>query len=170
MTRSRGKCDVVENQEKRRVQPVQLESLTLFASHQRLPHRCLKLSATCILLVQKPVNTSSQRESSTIDCRTWRGGNGAWESVVCSDSTSYPGLCCVADPAELVVDNRDNLFIPADCSLPGRSSLTLSSPQMSTPQSQQIKQNLLNHPYTQQAHKFVSGQVNALDTEVSRHS
>jgi hypothetical protein len=34
-------------------------------------------------------------------------------------------------------------------------------------QSQQIKQNFLNHPYTQQATKFVSGQVNALDAEVS---
>jgi receptor expression-enhancing protein 5/6 len=34
-------------------------------------------------------------------------------------------------------------------------------------QSQQIKQNFLNHPYTQQANKFVSGQVNALDAEVS---
>jgi receptor expression-enhancing protein 5/6 len=33
-------------------------------------------------------------------------------------------------------------------------------------QSQQIKQNFLNHPYTQQANKFVSGQVNALDAEV----
>ena len=34
-------------------------------------------------------------------------------------------------------------------------------------QSQQIKQNFLNHPYTQQANKFVSGQVSALDAEVS---
>ena len=33
--------------------------------------------------------------------------------------------------------------------------------------SQQIKQNFLNHPYVQQANKVVSGQVNALDSEVS---
>ncbi|GFZ47478.1 Protein YOP1 [Saitozyma sp. JCM 24511] len=36
-------------------------------------------------------------------------------------------------------------------------------------QSQQIKQNFLNHPYTQQATKFVSGQVNALDAELNRY-
>jgi hypothetical protein len=35
------------------------------------------------------------------------------------------------------------------------------------PQTQQLKQNILNHPYTQQAQKFVSGQVNSLDVEVS---
>lgn len=34
-------------------------------------------------------------------------------------------------------------------------------------QSQQIKQNFLNHPYVQQANKVVAGQVNALDSEVS---
>lgn len=48
-------------------------------------------------------------------------------------------------------------------------TLTLSSrspSQMSSTQSQQIKQNFLNHPYTQQANKFVNGQVSALDAEV----
>ncbi|KAK4686705.1 receptor expression-enhancing protein 5/6, partial [Tremellales sp. Uapishka_1] len=39
---------------------------------------------------------------------------------------------------------------------------------MSGAQSQQIKQNFLNHPYTQQASKFASGQVNALDAELSK--
>jgi len=34
-------------------------------------------------------------------------------------------------------------------------------------QSEQIKQNFLNHPYTQQASKFFNGQVNSLDAEVS---
>jgi len=34
-------------------------------------------------------------------------------------------------------------------------------------QSQQIKNNFINHPYTQQANKFATGQVNALDAEVS---
>ena len=34
-------------------------------------------------------------------------------------------------------------------------------------QSQQIKENVLNHPYTQQASKFLSGQVSSLDAEVS---
>lgn len=33
--------------------------------------------------------------------------------------------------------------------------------------SQQLKQNFVNHPYVQQANKVVSGQVNALDSEVS---
>lgn len=33
-------------------------------------------------------------------------------------------------------------------------------------QSQQIKDNFLKHPYTQQANKFLSGQVNSLDSEV----
>jgi receptor expression-enhancing protein 5/6 len=33
-------------------------------------------------------------------------------------------------------------------------------------QSQQIKQNFLNHPYVQQANKVVSGQVSSLDAEV----
>lgn len=33
-------------------------------------------------------------------------------------------------------------------------------------QSQQIKDNFLNHPYTQQANKFLSGQVSSLDSEV----
>ena len=41
------------------------------------------------------------------------------------------------------------------------------SHQMSTPQAQQIKQNFFNHPYTQQAHKFLAGQVSSLDAEVS---
>jgi len=36
-------------------------------------------------------------------------------------------------------------------------------------QGQQIKQNFLNHPYTQQANKFLSGQVNALDAELSKY-
>ncbi|WWD21089.1 protein YOP1 [Kwoniella shandongensis] len=40
---------------------------------------------------------------------------------------------------------------------------------MAAPQSQQIKQNFLNHPYTQQASKFASGQVNALDAELNRY-
>ncbi|OCF31414.1 protein YOP1 [Kwoniella heveanensis CBS 569] len=41
---------------------------------------------------------------------------------------------------------------------------------MSAPtQSQQIKQNFLNHPYTQQASRFASGQVNALDAELNRY-
>ena len=34
-------------------------------------------------------------------------------------------------------------------------------------QSEQIKQNFLNHPYTQQASKFFNGQVSSLDAEVS---
>jgi len=40
---------------------------------------------------------------------------------------------------------------------------------MSTPQSQQIKQNFLNHPYTQQASKFVNGQVSSLDAELNKY-
>lgn len=40
---------------------------------------------------------------------------------------------------------------------------------MSVPQSQQIRQNFLNHPYTQQAHKFATGQVNALDAELNKY-
>jgi receptor expression-enhancing protein 5/6 len=36
------------------------------------------------------------------------------------------------------------------------------------PQSQQIKDNFVNHPYTQKANQFLSGQVNQLDSEVSR--
>jgi len=43
---------------------------------------------------------------------------------------------------------------------------TITHPQMSA-QSQQIKENVLNHPYTQQASKFLSGQVSSLDAEVS---
>jgi receptor expression-enhancing protein 5/6 len=35
-------------------------------------------------------------------------------------------------------------------------------------QSQQIRENFLKHPYTQQANKFLSGQVQSLDAEVSR--
>jgi receptor expression-enhancing protein 5/6 len=35
------------------------------------------------------------------------------------------------------------------------------------PQSQQIKDNFVNHPYTQKANQFLSGQVNQLDSEVS---
>lgn len=35
--------------------------------------------------------------------------------------------------------------------------------------SQQIKQNFLNHPYVQQANKVVSGQVNALDSELNKY-
>jgi receptor expression-enhancing protein 5/6 len=34
------------------------------------------------------------------------------------------------------------------------------------PQSQQIKDNFVNHPYTQKANQFLSGQVNQLDSEV----
>ena len=37
-------------------------------------------------------------------------------------------------------------------------------------QSQQIKQNFLSHPYTQQANSFVSGQVSSLDAEVSQRT
>ena len=33
-------------------------------------------------------------------------------------------------------------------------------------QSQQIKDNFVNHPYTQKANQFLSGQVNSLDSEV----
>jgi len=33
-------------------------------------------------------------------------------------------------------------------------------------QSQQIKDNFVNHPYTQKANQFLSGQVNQLDSEV----
>ncbi|WWC64131.1 protein YOP1 [Kwoniella dejecticola CBS 10117] len=40
---------------------------------------------------------------------------------------------------------------------------------MSAPQSQQIKQNFLNHPYTQQASRFATGQVNALDAELNKY-
>ncbi|ORY24795.1 TB2/DP1, HVA22 family-domain-containing protein [Naematelia encephala] len=36
-------------------------------------------------------------------------------------------------------------------------------------QSQQIKQNFLSHPYTQQASQFASGQVNALDAELAKY-
>lgn len=36
-------------------------------------------------------------------------------------------------------------------------------------QGQQIKQNFLNHPYVQQANKVVSGQVNALDSELNKY-
>ncbi|EIW67141.1 protein YOP1 [Tremella mesenterica] len=36
-------------------------------------------------------------------------------------------------------------------------------------QSQQIKQNFLNHPYTQNAQKFVSQQVNSLDAELNKY-
>ncbi|ORX39016.1 membrane organization and biogenesis-related protein [Kockovaella imperatae] len=36
-------------------------------------------------------------------------------------------------------------------------------------QGQQIKQNFLNHPYTQQANKFLSGQVNSLDAELNKY-
>jgi len=36
-------------------------------------------------------------------------------------------------------------------------------------QSQQIKQNFINHPYTQQANKFVNGQVSSLDQELSKY-
>lgn len=46
------------------------------------------------------------------------------------------------------------------------SDFLSTDPQMSA-QSQQIKQNFMNHPYTQQANKFLSGQVNQLDAEVS---
>jgi receptor expression-enhancing protein 5/6 len=47
-----------------------------------------------------------------------------------------------------------------------RRSRVTRSPQMSA-QSEQIKQNFLNHPYTQQASKFFNGQVSSLDAEVS---
>jgi len=36
-------------------------------------------------------------------------------------------------------------------------------------QSQQIKDNFVNHPYTQKANQFLSGQVNQLDSELSKY-
>ncbi|CAD6567648.1 MAG: ER membrane protein DP1/Yop1 [Tremellales sp. Tagirdzhanova-0007] len=36
-------------------------------------------------------------------------------------------------------------------------------------QSQQIKQNFMNHPYTQQANQFVNGQVSSLDAELNKY-
>ncbi|KAK1922493.1 TB2/DP1, HVA22 family-domain-containing protein [Papiliotrema laurentii] len=36
-------------------------------------------------------------------------------------------------------------------------------------QSQQIRENFLKHPYTQQANKFLSGQVQSLDAELNKY-
>lgn len=41
---------------------------------------------------------------------------------------------------------------------------------MSTPQAQQITQNFINHPYVQQAHKTVQGQLTSLDAELSKYT
>ncbi|WVQ81463.1 protein YOP1 [Cryptococcus sp. DSM 104549] len=40
---------------------------------------------------------------------------------------------------------------------------------MAAPQSQQIKNNFLNHPYAQQARSIATGQVNALDAELNKY-
>ena len=40
---------------------------------------------------------------------------------------------------------------------------------MTTPQSQQVKQNFVNHPYVQQAQKVVQGQLNTLDSELNKY-
>ncbi|KAL7421239.1 ER membrane protein DP1/Yop1 [Cryptotrichosporon argae] len=47
--------------------------------------------------------------------------------------------------------------------LPIKQSSTMSA------QSEQIKQNFINHPYVQQAHKTVQGQVSALDQELNKY-
>jgi len=36
-------------------------------------------------------------------------------------------------------------------------------------QTQQLKQSILNHPYTQQASKFINGQVSSLDAELNKY-
>ncbi|TXT12271.1 uncharacterized protein COLE_02681 [Cutaneotrichosporon oleaginosum] len=40
---------------------------------------------------------------------------------------------------------------------------------MATPQSQQIKNNFVNHPYVQQASRALQGQVNQLDAELNKY-
>ncbi|BEI99478.1 hypothetical protein CcaverHIS631_0405210 [Cutaneotrichosporon cavernicola] len=40
---------------------------------------------------------------------------------------------------------------------------------MATPQSQQIKNNFVNHPYVQQASRALQGQVNSLDAELNKY-